>query len=257
MPRDGRREWTREYFSRHDAMPARGWDAVTVPGAVSGWVALSRKFGKLDFARLFEPALHYARHGFLVTPITARQWADQAEPIMQDPGFRDAFAPNGRTPQPGERFICPGQADTLQDIADTHGESFYRGALAARIAAFARETGGALTEADLAAHQADWVDPIGAQYGELTLHEIGPSGQGIGALMELGMLDGLSGKLGQPDSTDFYHYQIEAMKLAFADINRYVADPASMREVSAEMLLDRAYLATRAGAIDPAEARYL
>lgn len=123
-------------------MPARGWDAVTVPGAVSGWVALSRKFGKLDFARLFEPALHYARHGFLVTPITARQWADQAEPIMQDPGFRDAFAPNGRTPQPGERFICPGQADTLQDIADTHGESFYRGALAARIAAFARETGG-------------------------------------------------------------------------------------------------------------------
>lgn len=148
--------------------------------------------------------------------------------------------PNGRTPQPGERFICPGQADTLQDIADTHGESFYRGALAVRIAAFARETGGALTEADLAAHQADWVDPIGAQYGELTLHEIGPSGQGIGALMELGMLDGLSGKLGQPDSTDFYHYQIEAMKLAFADINRYVADPASMREVSAEMLLDRA-----------------
>ncbi|AWP76751.1 gamma-glutamyltransferase family protein [Bordetella bronchiseptica] len=248
--------WTREYFSRHDAMPARGWDAVTVPGAVSGWVALSRKFGKLDFARLFEPALHYARHGFLVTPITARQWADQAEPIMQGPGFRDAFAPNGRTPQPGERFICPGQADTLQDIADTHGESFYRGALAARIAAFARETGGALTEADLAAHQADWVDPIGAQYGELTLHEIGPSGQGIGALMALGMLDGLSGKLGQPDSTDFYHYQIEAMKLAFADINRYVADPASMREVSAEMLLDRAYLATRAGAIDPAEARY-
>jgi gamma-glutamyltranspeptidase/glutathione hydrolase len=248
--------WTPEHFSKYDKMPYRGWDTVTVPGTPSGWIALSRKFGKLPFAELFKPAIHYARHGFLVTPIVSRQWQSQVEPILSTPGFAEAFAPQGRAPLPGERFVCPGQADTLEAIARTEAEDFYRGDLAARIVRFAQETGGTLVASDLAEHKADWVDPIAMDYGDLALNEIGPSGQGIGALMALGMLDALNAHEQPIDSVDYFHCQIEAMKLAFADINRYVADPVYMDTVTASHLLDRAYLSKRARQIDPARAQF-
>jgi gamma-glutamyltranspeptidase/glutathione hydrolase len=248
--------WTPDYFRRYDAMPSRGWDSVTVPGAVSGWLALSEKFGKLPFEDLFEPALRYAREGYLVTPIVSRQWETQVGPISRTPGFAAAFAPGGHAPAPGTRFICPGQADTLQAIARTRGEAFYRGELAARIARYARDTGGAMTEADLAEHRADWVDPIHADYGGLTLNEIGPNGQGIGTLMALGLLEATGAADLPLDSADALHYQLEAMKLAFADINRYVADPRHMNEVTAQDLLDPAYLRRRAQQIDAGQARF-
>ncbi|HEY0295590.1 MAG TPA: gamma-glutamyltransferase family protein, partial [Bordetella sp.] len=248
--------WTPGHFAHYDKMPYRGWDTVTVPGTVSGWVALSRRFGKLPFAELFKPAIRYAREGYLVTPIVSRQWQAQIGQIIGTPGFAEAFAPNGRAPLPGERFICPGQADTLEAIARTQGEDFYRGDLAARLVRYAQETGGTMTASDLAEHQADWVEPISMDYGELALHEIGPSGQGIGALMALGMLDAAGASKQALDSIDYFHYQIEAMKLAFADINRYVADPAHMDKVTAAHLLDRDYLRKRAGDIDPARAQF-
>ena len=248
------RRWTPEHFSKYDAMPTRGWDTVTVPGTVSAWRALSDRFGKLPFADLFEPALRHAHDGYLVSPTVHRQWQAQVTELLPQPGYREAFAPAGRAPLPGEMFKCPGQAPTLERIAASKGEDFYHGELARSIAAHARATGGLIEEADLAAHEADWVDPISVCYRDLTLHEIGPSGQGIGALMALGMLDHFDLKSTGLDSAHTQHLQIEAMKLAFADLNAYVADPDAMREVTGADLLEPEYLKSRAKLIDPQRA---
>src|SRR5690606_9122480 len=200
--------------------------------------------------------IRYARDGYLVTPIASRQWQTQIEDIKATPGFVEAFAPGGRAPAPGQRFICPGQAATLEELARTHGESFYHGALAERIAAYAQATGGALTQADLAAHQVDWVEPISMPYQDISLHEIGPNGLGIGALMALGTLEAADAHRLLLDAVYFFPAQIEAMKLALADLQRYVADSRHMREVTAPQLLVQAYLAARARDIDAGAARY-
>src|SRR5512132_1557261 len=124
--------WTPERFAGRGAMPTLGWDAVTVPGCVSAWVTLSKRYGKLPFEQLFEPAIRYARESFLVSPITAARWANQAANLKQFSEFAWTFMPKDRAPHPGERFYCPQQAETLEEIASTRGESFYRGALAER-----------------------------------------------------------------------------------------------------------------------------
>jgi len=246
--------WTRERFAGRDAMPSRGWDTVTVPGAVSAWVALSKAYGRLPFEQLFEPAIAYAEHGFAVSPVIAGQWAAQAGLLKEQPGFAEAFLRDGRAPRAGERFNFPDQARTLRDIAATNGESFYRGALADRIASYAAATGGAITSSDLAAHRADWVQPITQAYRDHELHEIPPNGQGIAALMALGILQhfDLSGL--PPESAESVHLQAEAMKLAFADAYAHVADPEAMRVQAVEML-DPAYLAQRAMRIDRSRAQ--
>jgi gamma-glutamyltranspeptidase/glutathione hydrolase len=247
------RAWTPEYFAGRDKMPQTGWDTVTVPGQVAGWKALSKRFGKLPFARLFEPAIAYAEHGFMVSPQIARQWAAQVPVLIDQPGFREAFTIDGRAPRAGERWSFPEQAATLRAIADSDGESFYRGALAERIAQFAGQTGGALRASDLAEHQAEWVTPIAQDFRGYTLHEIPPSGQGLAALIGLGILEQFDIEAMGRDSADFYHVSIEAMKLAFADLHRHVSDPASM-QVPVEALLAPAYLAERAALIDMASA---
>ena len=246
--------WTPEHFAKYDAMPLRGWDSVTVPGAVSAWRALSDRFGTVPFAELFEPALRHAREGYLVSPTVHRQWQAQVPELLPQPGFREAFAPAGEAPRPGDLWICPGQADTLQQIAATKGDAFYRGALAGRIADHARATGGLLSEEDLAAHACDWVQPLSVAYRGLELHEIGPSGQGIAALMALGMLAHLDLKGAGLDTALSHHLQIEAMKLAFADLHAYVADPEAMRVVTADQLLAPKYLASRARLVNPERA---
>jgi gamma-glutamyltranspeptidase/glutathione hydrolase len=248
------RKMTPAHFKGRDAVPMRGWDSVTVPGTVSAWRTLSDRFGRLPFADLFEPAIRYATDGYLVSPTVHRQWQAQVNELLPHPGYREAFAPHGRAPLPGERFICPGQAQTLRLIAESKGEAFYRGELAAAIATHARETGGLIEEGDLAAHTCDWVDPIAMTYRDVALHEIGPNGQGIGALMALGMLENFDLAASGLDSTETLHLQIEAMKLAFADMYEYVGDPDAMRDVTAAHLLDRDYLARRAKLIDPKRA---
>lgn len=249
------RAWTRAHFARYEAMPPRGWDAVTVPGAVSGWRALSQRFGKLPFGDLFESAIRYARDGWIVSPIVARQWRDQHAELPGVPGYSPEFAPGGRTPQPGERFANPGQAATLEAIARSGGDAFYQGALARAIADHARATGGLIDEQDLAEHRCDWVDPIGVRYGDIALQEIGPNGQGIAAQIALGILDSLDQPRPALDSADFFHLQIEAMKLAFADVYTHVADPQAMTVTPAQ-LLDAAYLRERAALIDAGQARF-
>jgi len=241
--------WTPARFKGRAAMPTRGWDAVTVPGCVAAWVELSGKFGKLPFADLFEPAIQYAAGGFMVSPTIARLWAKQVPELASIPGYAEAFMPKGRAPLPGETFTFPDQERTLKRIAETKGEAFYQGDLAEKMVAHSREHGGAMTMDDLATHTLDWVEPLGQNYRGYRLHEIPPNGQGIGALITLGILENLDMASLPVDSADSLHVQIEAMKLAFADIYEYVSDPATMRVKPSEML-DKAYLKKRASLID-------
>ena len=246
--------WTLERFRGKNAMPTKGWDAVTIPGAVSAWVALSERFGKLPFADLFEPAIRYAADGYLVSPTIARLWAGQAPSLKDVPGFAEHFMPNGRAPEAGEKFTAPAHGRTLERIAATKGAAFYQGELAERMVAHSREHGGVMTMADLAVHTADWVEPLAQDYRGYTLHEIPPNGQGIAAQMALGMLENFDLGAMPVDSADSQHLQIEAMKLAFADIYEYVADAATMRVRNAE-LLDKEYLRSRAKLIDMKKAQ--
>ncbi len=241
--------WTPQRFAGRTEMPTLGWDAITVPGCVSAWVALSKRYGKLPFEQLFEPAIRYARESYMVSPITAASWANQAPNLKKFSEFCWTFMPKDRAPYPGERFYCPQQAETLEEIASTKGESFYRGALAERIALASRSDEGAMTAEDLAEHKADWVDPISVEYRGYELHEIPPNGQGIAALVALGILRNFDVASHAVDSADSLHLQIEAMKLAFADVWANVADPAAMKVTPAQML-DAGYLAARAKLID-------
>ncbi len=245
--------WTPEYFERLGGIPEMGWNAVTVPGAVSAWVALSRRFGKLPFAKLAEPAIECARNGFPVSPTIARLWALGAAKLGGQPGFAECFMPGGRAPRAGEIFRSEGHARTLESIAATEGESFYRGELAEAMALHSQANGGAMTVDDLAAHQADWVGTVSHRFGDSVIHEIPPNGQGIAALMALGMLDAHGVGAHPLDSVETVHASVEAMKLAFTDLYQYNADIDHMRVTPAE-LLDAGYLRGRAGLIDPARA---
>jgi gamma-glutamyltranspeptidase/glutathione hydrolase len=246
--------WTRARYERHKQMPQRGFDTVTIPGAVSGWVALSQRYGKLPFADLFEPAIRYARDGYAVSPVVALKWR-LAVPLMpQGLGWQEHFLIDGRAPGPGERFRSAAMAKTLATIAQTNGEAFYRGPLADAICAHAKACGGAHARDDFDRHSIDWVAPIAVDYRDVRVHEIPPNGQGIAALMALGILEAFDIASLGPDSIASLHLQIEAMKLSFADAYRHVGDPASMR-VSADALLDRDYLRERAALIDPERAQ--
>lgn len=241
--------WSPERFAGLGQMPRSGWDTVTVPGCVSAWAEVSKRFGKLPFAQLFEPAIRYAQEGFLVGPVTASAWGAAANTLSEYEGFAQTFMPNGRAPRAGELFVCRDQARTLERIAETQGEDFYRGALAAAIAADAARLGGAMTEGDLAEHQCDWVGTVSQDYRGYQLHEIPPNGQGLGALIGLGILRHWPMGDFAVDSADSVHVQIEAMKLALADAYRFIADPQAM-DVRVEDLLDEEYLRGRAAKID-------
>jgi gamma-glutamyltranspeptidase/glutathione hydrolase len=236
-------------YAGMNAIPQRGWEAVTIPGAVSGWAALSQRYGLLPFADLFAPAIRYARDGFPVSPIIAEKWALAAEVMPHDLGFAENFLPRGRAPRAGELFACPAMAASMEKIAATHGNAFYRGELAAAMVAHAKANDALHTRTDFAAHTLDWTAPLALDYGGVTVHEIPPNGQGIAAQMALGMLRSFDLAALPPDSVACQHLEIEAMKLAFADAHRYVSDPRTM-DVTASALLDSDYLAARARLID-------
>jgi gamma-glutamyltranspeptidase/glutathione hydrolase len=247
--------WNRARFAGHEQMPQRGFDTVTIPGAVSGWVALSQRYGTLAFGDLFEPAIRYARDGYAVSPVVADKWR-LAVPLMpQGLGWQDHFLVDGRAPKPGERFRSSAMANTLSAIAQTNGEAFYRGALADAICAHAKACGSVHVRRDFERHTCDWVTPIAVDYRNMRVHEIPPNGQGIAALMALGMLESFDLASLARDSVESMHLQIEAMKLAFADVYRYVGDPATMT-ISPEALLHRDYLRERASLIDANKASH-
>ncbi len=249
--------WTPQYFRRKhgDALPQRGWDTVTTPGAVAGWVALSRRFGRLPFADLLGPAIELAERGHGVGRIVADKWARQAPALKHLPGFAEAFMPRGRAPTTGERFVFASAGQTLRRIAATQGDAFYRGEIAEKLVAHAQANGGSLTLADLDGYRPDWVRTITKGFAGHTVHELPPNGQGIAALIALGILEHLDLAAHAADSVAAQHLQIEAMKLAFADTYRWVADERWMTAVTTAQLLDDAYLAERAKCIDPHRAQ--
>ncbi|MFM7800595.1 MAG: gamma-glutamyltransferase family protein [Limnohabitans sp.] len=246
--------WTPAYFQHKygdhvTQPPKRGIDSVTVPGAVSSWVALSERFGKLPFEDLMQPAIEIAERGFLLSVVVQEKWAAPVDELRVQPGFEQAFLQRGRAPAVGELFQFPAAAKGLRTIGRTKGQAFYGGEIAQALEAFSDAHGGALKASDFAAYQAEWVTPISIDYRGNTLHEIPPNGQGIAALMALGILEHFDLGALTRDGVDSQHVQIEAMKLAFADVYRYVADPQSM-EVTAAQMLDKSYLKERAKLID-------
>jgi gamma-glutamyltranspeptidase/glutathione hydrolase len=246
--------WTRERFAGLAEMPDRGWDAVTVPGCVSAWAELSRNLGRLPFEDLFVSAIRHAEEGWLVSPITASAWQRGESRFREFPEFARVFLPQGRSPRAGELVRFPDHARTLRLIAESWGEAFYRGELATRIAAASAAQGGVMSATDLAEHAPEWVEPISFDYRGHTLHEIPPNGQGLAALIALGILREMDLASHQVDSVASFHLQVEAMKLALADAYRYLSDQAHMR-VSVDELLDPGYLQRRAQLIDPGKAR--
>ncbi|MCZ6890228.1 MAG: gamma-glutamyltransferase family protein [Gammaproteobacteria bacterium] len=248
--------WTPDRYRDHDAMPTRGWDAVTVPGAVSAWVALSERFGQLPFEDLFEAAIRYAADGFHVGPVTGQALQNVPESFAGHEAFLQHFAPDGRAPGPGDLFKRPDLARSLQLVAETRGEAFYRGELANAMVADSQRLGGAMSEDDLATHQADWVTPTAQDYRAVTLHEIPPNGQGLAAQIALAILAhfdlaALPAASG-PNSVEVVHLQIEALKIAiraafdhFADMDHMTTsveellEPGSIK-AAAESICDRA-----------------
>lgn len=245
--------WTPARFAGLAAMPETGWESVTVPGAVDAWRQLSRRFGKAPFAELFEPALHYARYGYAVSPVIQRQWLRATARYGHFDAFRDTFMPGGAAPAVGENFLSPGHADSLQAIASSGGEAFYRGELAAAIEADARANDAAMTRADLASHAGFFSTPLSAAYRGVELLELPPNGQGIAALIALGILRHLDLARHEPDSAEVLHLQIEAMKLAIVGAAACVCDPGSMR-TGGDELLNPERLRALAEGIDPERA---
>lgn len=234
----------------YSRVPECGWPGVTVPGAPAAWRDLHARFGSLPFADLCAPAIAYAEQGHPVSPRSAYKWRRSYERFAQGlsaAAFRDwaqVYAPGGQTPATGTLWRSAEMARTLHLIAASAAEEFYHGAPAQLIAAHAAATGGWISAADFAAHTSTWVEPIGTSYRGYDVWEIPPNGQGLAALIALNILEGFD-LAGIPrDTPQSYHLQIEAMKLAYADAQRYIADP-ERRAVPTAELLGKAYAAAR------------
>jgi len=260
--------WSPEYFAKKygtDAngladRPKRGWDSVTVPGALAGWEELHRRFGSLPLGDLLQPAIEIAERGYAMAPVVAHKWAAAIPELRDQPGFAQAFMPHGRAPEIGEIFRFEAAAKAFKKIAKSGIREFYEGEIAQSIASYAKSHSGAMTLDDLAAYRPDWVGTIqqnikAADGKTYSMHEIPPNGQGIGALIALGILQHFDLASLPVDGVESQHLQIEAMKLAFADVYKYVADPRSM-EVTPAQMLDPAYLAQRAKLINPNKASH-
>ncbi len=242
----------------HRSMPDHGWLAVTVPGAPAVWRDLHHRFGSLPFETLFEPAIDYAERGYPVSPISCWHWRYSVEEIHprlageEFSAFLPLFAPQGRAPAVGELWRSPEMARSLRLIAESGAEAFYQGELAERCVDFAGRTGGLLTREDFARHTSSWVDPISTNYRGYDVWEMPPNGQGLAALIALNILEGF--ELGGGDdreampreSTQSYHLQLEAMKLAFADAHRYIGDTEhGIAAIPVAELLSKTYAARR------------
>jgi gamma-glutamyltranspeptidase / glutathione hydrolase len=237
-----------------ESVPGRGPHAVTVPGALSGWAALLERFGTLTLAEAMAPAIRLARDGFPVSPIIAGDWAAEESVLRRDPGAAATFLLDGtRAPRQGEWFRNPDYATTLAEIARHGPGHLYGGPLGRRVADHLAALGGFLAPADLADHVATWIDPISVPFGDYRLWELPPNGQGIAALQMLRILEGRDLRAMGHNSTAYLHHLIEAKKLAYADIEYFVGDPAHM-SLTPEQLLADPYMDGRRALIDPARA---
>ncbi len=238
----------------YEEMPVDGPEAVTVPGALSGWVALLERYGTKSLAEVLAPAIRIAEEGYPVTPIIAGQWRGQEDKLARDEGAKATFLYDGeRGPQAGEWFRNPGLANSFRMLAEQGPGVFYGGELGRTVVDGLAELGGYLTLDDLREHQAVWIDPISIDFRGYTIWELPPAGQGVAVLQMMKMMEPLDLEGMGHNSAAYLHHLIEAKKVAFADLQRYVADRDYM-DVSVERLLDEDYLAARRALIDPNEA---
>jgi gamma-glutamyltranspeptidase/glutathione hydrolase len=233
-------------------MPTAGIHSVTVPGAVEGWAAIHKRYGKLPWKDLFQPAIAYAERGFGVPEAIQEQWARAAKKIESHPESARVFLPGGKAPQQGDIFRNPDLARAYRLIADQGPSAFYKGEIAEAILKTSRELGGTMTAQDLAAFQPEWVRPISSDYRGWRIYELPPNGQGMAALEMLNIMETSPAAVG-PFSPSEMHLRIEAMKLAYSDLRRYDADPR-FSPVPVSAILSKDYARKRAALIDPKKA---
>jgi gamma-glutamyltranspeptidase/glutathione hydrolase len=230
-----------------------GVHRVTVPGAVAGWQALHDKFGTMGFDKLLAPAIYYADNGYPLTEIIREEWAAAATRLATQPGFKDVYMPGGRVPETGEMFKNPLLAESLRQIVAHGRDGFYKGALAQKLVTFLKEQGNFMTAADLADFQPEWVDPISTTYRGWKVYEIPPNTQGIAALEMLNIMETFPMSQYGHNSAKALHVMIEAKKMAYSDMLKYVGDPRSSK-VPTEWLKSKALGEERAKSMDQARA---
>jgi gamma-glutamyltranspeptidase/glutathione hydrolase len=235
-------------------VPPHGPLPVSVPGCVDGWFALHGRFGKLPMKQVLAPAIRHAREGFPISEQVAHYWKLSVPRLGKFPGFLEQFTIDGRAPEKGEIWRNPNLASTLEAIARGGRDGFYKGRVAATIAAYLKAQGGFLDEADLAAHRGEWVDPVSTSYRGVEVWELPPNGQGIAALQMLNVLEGYDLAKAGFGSADHLHLLVEAKKLAFADRAHLYADPA-FHPVPVDRLISKEYAAARRALIDMQRAR--
>lgn len=235
------------------AMPQEGIQSVTVPGAVSGWSSLHKRFGKLPWSTLFQPAIYFAEHGFPVTEMIGGAWKEEEAKLAKEPNAKRVLLPNGRAPAVGEVFRNPEMAAAYRLLAAEGASAFYKGAIARAILKTSERLGGKLSAADLAEFEPEWVQPISTEYRGWKVYELPPNSQGIAALEMLNMMSLFPMAQYEPRGVEELHTQIEAQKLAYADLQRYVADPR-FSKAPVEGLLSMDYARERAKLIDPRRA---
>jgi gamma-glutamyltranspeptidase/glutathione hydrolase len=244
-----------EYFAKHNIkqMPQTGMASITVPGAFDGWVTLRDKYGTMKMPDLLAPAIDFAEHGFPVMEKTAEDWEAEVRKLKRTPAATANYLVDGRAPRAGEIFRQPNLARTLRTLAEGGRDAFYKGPIAKAIADYMRDNGGFITTDDLAATKSEWVEPISTNYRGYQVYEIPPNGQGITALIALNILEGFDLQSLRAQPAQYYHTLIEATKLAFADRNRYIADPA-FSKIPVKELLSKDYAAKRRALIDSTKA---
>src|SRR5215467_7867062 len=235
------------------SMPRDGIHSVTVPGAVDGWSQAHKRFGKLPWKDLFAPAIFYAENGYAVPEIIHDYWVADQSKMQKTAEARRVFLPGGTAPELGARFSNPDLAKALRLVADQGRDAFYKGAIAQAIVKTSTAFGGAMQPEDLADFSAEWVEPISIDYRGWKVYELPPNVQGMAALEMLNIMSVFQPDSGGPQSTVELHKKIEAMKLAYADLYRYNADPR-FAKVPVAGLLSKDYAAQRAKLIDPNKA---
>jgi gamma-glutamyltranspeptidase/glutathione hydrolase len=253
--RAGRRMSVESYraVEHQTKMPQRGVLSITVPGAVDGWFSLHQRFGKLEFGRVARDAIHHARDGFRLTATTAAAIRGNVELLARSGGGAATFTPGGKLPWAGDRLVQLDLADSLEQLARDGRDAMYSGSLGARIVEFLSSAGGRLESADFQAQRSEWVEPVSACYADVDVFELPPNSQGVALLEILNMLDGFEVADHQQTSAELVHQLVERKKLAFADRDTYVADPACS-QVPTDLLLDRERARARAAQVAPTAA---
>jgi gamma-glutamyltranspeptidase/glutathione hydrolase len=231
-------------------IPGKSAESITVPGALSGWAALLERYGTIDLAHALEPAIRIAEEGFPVTPVISREWASELEHLKNDEGARTTFLINGdHTPVEGEWFRNPDLAKSFRTIAAQGPGALYGGSIGEQLVYHVQKLGGFLTIDDMKNHHVDWVEPISTTFKGYRVWEMPPNNQGVAVLEMLRILDSYDLAALGHNTAPYLHLLIEAKKLAFADLDQFIGDPASMRIQTNRLLADD-FIAQRRSLID-------